>query len=65
MFNEAKQLVPANASASSSSTLSAISKVGNDLSMLKNDIDTKAPYDKVATFANSTITPDLKEAFKL
>jgi hypothetical protein len=62
MFNEAKQLVSAN---ESSSTSSAISKVGNDLSMLKNDIDTKAPYDKVATFANSTITPDLKAAFKL
>jgi hypothetical protein len=62
MFNEAKQLIPAN---ESSSTLSAITKVGNDLSMLKNDIDTKAPYDKVATFTNSTITPDLKAAFKL
>jgi hypothetical protein len=62
MFNEAKQFVPAN---ESSSTSSAISKVGNDLSMLKNDIDTKVPYDKVATFANTTITPDLKAAFKL
>src|ERR687886_711649 len=34
MFDEAKQLVSAN---ESSSTSSAISKVGNDLSMLKND----------------------------
>jgi hypothetical protein len=62
MFNEAKQLVRAN---ESSSALSAITKVGNNLATLKNDIDTKAPYDKVATFANSTITPDLKAAFKL
>jgi hypothetical protein len=62
MFSEAKQLVRAN---DSSSTLSAITKVGNGLYILKNDIDTKVPYDKVATFANSTITPDLKAAFKL
>ncbi|MFL6422586.1 MAG: hypothetical protein ACJ71R_03225 [Nitrososphaeraceae archaeon] len=62
MFNEAKQLIPAN---ELSSTSSAITKVGNDLSTLKNDIDTKVPYDRVATFANSTITPDLKAAFKL
>jgi hypothetical protein len=61
MFNEAKQLVLANAT----STLATITKVGNNLAMLKNDIDTKAPYDKVATFANSTITSDLKAAFKL
>jgi hypothetical protein len=62
MFSEAKQLVPAN---ESSSTLAAFTKVGNDLSMLKNEVNTKVPYDKVATFANSTITPDLKAAFKL
>ena len=62
MFNEAKQLIPAN---ELSSTSSAITKVGNDLSTLKNDIDTKVPYDRVATFANSTIKPDLKAAFKL
>jgi len=62
MFNEAKQLIQANGS---SSTSSAITKVGNDLSKLKNDIDTKIPYDRVATFANSTITSDLKAAFKL
>jgi hypothetical protein len=62
MFNETKQLVPTN---ESSSALAVITKVGNNLATLKNDIDTKAPYDKVATFANSTITPDLKAAFKL
>lgn len=62
MFNEAKQLVRAN---ESSSTLAAVTKVGNDLTTFKNDIDTKVPYDKAATFANSTITPDLKAAFKL
>src|SRR5919198_1301716 len=43
MFSEAKQLVRAN---ESSSTLSAITKVGNGLYILKNDIDTKVPYDK-------------------
>jgi hypothetical protein len=42
MFNEAKQLIPAN---ELSSTSSAITKVGNGLSTLKNDIDTKVPYD--------------------
>jgi len=60
MFNEAKQLIPASESSST-----AITKVGSDLSTLKNDIDTKLPYDRVATFANSTVTPDLKAAFKL
>jgi hypothetical protein len=62
MFNEAKQLVAAN---ESSSTLAVITKIGNDLSTFKNDIDRKVSYDRVATFANSTITPDLKAAFKL
>jgi hypothetical protein len=60
MFNEAKQLIPPNESSST-----AITKVGSDLSTLKNDIDTKLPYDRVVTFANSTVTPDLKVAFKL
>jgi hypothetical protein len=60
MFNEAKQLIPPNESSST-----AITKVGSDLSTLKNGIDTKLPYDRVATFANSTVTPDLKVAFKL
>jgi hypothetical protein len=62
MFNEAKQLIPAN---STSTTISAIAKQGNDLSTLKSDIDSKAPYDKVVTLINDTIQPSLKAAFNL
>jgi len=62
MFNEAKQLIPAN---STSTTISAIAKLGNDLSTLKSDIDSKAPYDKVVTLINDTIQPSLKAAFNL
>jgi hypothetical protein len=62
MFNEAKQLVPAN---STSTTTSAIAKLGSDLSTLKSDIDSKAPYDKVVTLIDDTIQPGLKVAFSL
>jgi hypothetical protein len=56
MFNEAKQLT---------STSAAITKVGNDLTKFKNDIDTKAPYDKVSSYVENTLDPDIKAAFKL
>jgi hypothetical protein len=62
MFNEAKQLVPAN---STSTTASAIDKLSSDLSTLKSDIDSKAPYDKVVTLIDDTIQPNLKAAFSL
>jgi hypothetical protein len=56
MFNEAKQLT---------STSAAITKVGNDLAQFKNDIDAKATYDKVKAYAENTLDPDIKAAFKL
>src|SRR5919199_1130390 len=56
MFNEAKQLV---------STSAAITKVGNDLMQFKNYIDTKIPYDKVNSYMENTLDPDIKAAFKL
>jgi hypothetical protein len=57
MFNEAKQLT--------SSTSAAITKVGNDLTQFKNYIDTKSPYDRVNSYMEDTLDPDIKEAFKL
>jgi hypothetical protein len=56
MFNEAKQLT---------STSAAITKVGDDLTQFKNDIDTKTPYDKVNSYMEDTLDPDIKAAFKL
>ena len=56
MFNEAKQLT---------STSAAITKVGDDLTQFKNYIDTKTPYDKVNSYMEDTLDPDIKAAFKL
>jgi hypothetical protein len=56
MFNEAKQLTSASA---------AITKVGNDLAQFKNDISMKTPYDKVNSYVEDTLDPDIKAAFKL
>jgi hypothetical protein len=60
MFSEAKQLVLANASSNS-----AIVKLGTDLSKLKNDIDSKIPYDNAVMLVDKTIQPSLKMAFNL
>ena len=57
MFNEAKQLT--------STSSAAITKVGNDLTQFKNDIDNKTPYDKVNSYMEHTLDPDIKTAFKL
>jgi hypothetical protein len=62
MFSEAKQLMLANASSSSNS---AIAKLGTDLSKLKNDIDSKIPYDNAVMLVDKTIQPSLKMAFNL
>jgi hypothetical protein len=56
MFNEAKQLT---------STSAAITKVGDDLTQFKNYIDSKTPYDKVNSYMEDTLDPDIKAAFKL
>jgi hypothetical protein len=57
MFNEAKQLA--------STSSAAITKVGNDLTQFKNYINMKAPYDKVNSYMEDTLDPDIKAAFKL
>jgi hypothetical protein len=57
MFNETKQLT--------STSSAAITKVGNDLTQFKNDIDMKTPYDKVNSYMEDTLDPDIKAAFKL
>jgi hypothetical protein len=56
MFKEAKQLT---------STSAAITKVGDDLTQFKNYIDSKTPYDKVNSYMEDTLDPDIKAAFKL
>lgn len=68
MLNQIKTALPANATSSvttTTTTTSAITKVDNDLSQLKNSIDMKSPYEKVASLVQKTIYPDLKAAFKL
>ena len=56
MFDEAKQLT---------STSAAITKVSDDLIQFKNYIDTKTTYDKVNSYMEDTLDPDIKAAFKL
>jgi hypothetical protein len=62
MLTETKALLPTNVT---SATTSTIAKVANDLSQLKNAIDTKSPYGNVASLAQKTIYPDLDGAFRL
>lgn len=62
MLTEAKALLPTNVT---STTTLTIAKVANDLSQLKNTIDTKSPYDNVASLVQKTIYPDLNAAFRL
>jgi hypothetical protein len=62
VFTETKSLLPTNAT---SATTSTIAKVGNDLSQLKNSIDSKSPYGNVASVVQKIIYPDLDGAFRL
>jgi hypothetical protein len=62
MLTDAKALLPTNVS---STTTLTIAKVANDLSQLKNIIDTKSPYNNVASLVQKTIYPDLNAAFRL
>jgi hypothetical protein len=57
MFNEAKQLI--------SISSAAITKVDNDLTQFKNNINTKTPYDKVNSYMEDSLDPGIKAAFKL
>ena len=62
MLTETKALLPANVT---STTTLTITRIGNDLSQLKNTIDTKSPYGNVASLVQKTIYPDLNAAFGL
>jgi hypothetical protein len=62
MLTETKALLPTNVT---STTTLTITKVANDLSQLKNIIDTKSPYGNVASLVQKTIYPDLDGAFRL
>ena len=59
MFNQAKSLVPSNAT---SVTKTDLMKVASDLSQLKNFVDTKSPYQKVATLVQNSVYPDINKA---
>lgn len=60
MFTHAKTLIPSNAKAT---TKSSLAKVDSDLSRLKNLVDTKSPYEKIATLVQETVYPDIDTAF--
>jgi hypothetical protein len=62
MFTEAKKLLPSNVTSTATLT---INKFANDLSLLKNRIDGKSPYDNVASLVQKTIYPDLNAVFRL
>jgi hypothetical protein len=62
MLSQAKSVIPTNAT---STTKAAVSTVATDLSQLKNSIDSKDSYDKVASLGQMTIYPDLDSAFHL
>jgi hypothetical protein len=61
MVTQTKTL-PSN---TTSATTSTILKVANDLSQLKNSIETKSPYDKVSSLVQKEIYPDLDVAFHM
>jgi hypothetical protein len=62
MLTEAKAHLPTNVT---SMTTLTIAKVANELLQLKNTIDTKSPYDNVASLVQKTIYPDLNKTFHL
>jgi hypothetical protein len=62
MVSQAKSLIPTNAT---STTKATIAKLTTEMSQLKSSIDTKDPYDKVASLVQKTIYPDLDAAFHL
>jgi hypothetical protein len=62
MLTETKALLPKNVT---STTTLTIAKVADDLSQLKNTIDTRSPYGNVASLVQKTIYPDLNAAFRL
>jgi hypothetical protein len=59
MFTQAKSLVPSNAT---STTKTAMTNIAGDLSQLKNLVDGKSPYEKVATLVQKTVYPDIDKS---
>ena len=59
MFTQAKSLVPSNAT---STTKTAMANIATGLTQLKNLVDTKSPYEKVATMVQKTIYPEINKA---
>ncbi len=59
MFTQAKSLVPSNAT---STTKTAMTNIASDLSQLKNLVDGKSPYEKVATLVQKTVYPDIDKS---
>jgi hypothetical protein len=56
MFTQTKSLVPSNAT---STTKTAMTNIASDLSQLKNLVDGKSPYEKVATLVQKIVYPDI------
>jgi hypothetical protein len=62
MFSQAKSLVPSNAT---STTKTAMTNIASDLSQLKNLVDGKSPYEKVATLVQKTVYPDIDKSISM
>ena len=50
------------ASNATSTTKTDLMRVASDLSQLKNFVDTKGPYQKVATLVQNTVYTDINKA---
>jgi hypothetical protein len=59
MFTQAKSLVSSNAT---STTKTAMTNIASDLSQLKNLVDGKSSYEKVATLVHKTVYPDIDKS---
>ncbi len=59
MFTQTKTLLPSNAT---STAKTALTKIASDLSELKNLVDSKSPYEKVATMVQKVAYPDINTA---
>ncbi|HZC20823.1 MAG TPA: hypothetical protein VE223_04185 [Nitrososphaeraceae archaeon] len=63
VLSQAKSFIPKNET--SAATLSSISKVASDIAQLKGGIDTKLPYQRIASLVQKTVYPDINTAFHL
>jgi glutaredoxin 2 len=62
MFTQAKSLVPSNAT---STTKTAMTNIASELTQLKNLVDGKSPYEKVATLVQKTVYPDIDKSIDI